>query len=450
MKCNYLNKVFTSLFFLSLLITSNQVLGQKSLPLKTPAQYLEDCNDMVTNAIVTDGFSPLLATRSYCYPNIAAYEGLRFQNKKLQTVAGQLKDLTELPMPDRQYAYYFDVVAMTAFWKTCKDVIYREYEADTLYNRQMAFILANNPDLDKEAFDRSKKYGEELAEAIMKWEKTDKYYQTKAQPKYIVNLLPAHWIPTPPEYKSALEPYWHTLRTMVVPNSHTYVVDTFPYQFSKDPNSDFYKMVKEVHDTAGNLNPEQYRIAKFWDCNPDQTTYKGHLMMPRRQMSPTSHWMDLTTQVIRGSGFNRPKKAEVYALVSMALYDGYICCWKQKYTVDMVRPITYIRDLIDSNFMPVLVTPNFPEFNSGHSFVSSAASTVLTRFFGENHSYCDSTELKYNIQPRCFKSFSQAALEAGISRFYGGIHYRVSVMSGIKEGREVAEDILAHVKLEGK
>ena len=87
--------------------------------------------------------------------------------------------------------------------------------------------------------------------------------------------------------------------------------------------------------------------------------------------------------------------------------------------------------------MPLLQTPPFPEYTSGHSVVSAAAAVVLAKFFGDPYAFDDSTELEFKIPVRHFTSFRQAAEEAAISRFYGGIHYMPSIVNGLAEGEKL-------------
>ena len=93
-------------------------------------------------------------------------------------------------------------------------------------------------------------------------------------------------------------------------------------------------------------------------------------------------------------------------------------------------------------------TPPFPEYLSGHSVISAASSEVLSNFFGDNFSFTDSSEQRFGIPPRHFQSFRQAAMEAGVSRFYGGIHFMDAVNEGLQQGRRVGHFVID--KIPGK
>jgi membrane-associated phospholipid phosphatase len=93
-----------------------------------------------------------------------------------------------------------------------------------------------------------------------------------------------------------------------------------------------------------------------------------------------------------------------------------------------------------------LQTPPFPEYLSGHSTISSAAAVVLTHYFGENFAYTDTVEVRFGLPERKFSSFQEAAIEAGISRFYGGIHFMDAIDNGRKQGLQVGEWVLSKVE----
>jgi hypothetical protein len=131
--------------------------------------------------------------------------------------------------------------------------------------------------------------------------------------------------------------------------------------------------------------------------------------------------------------------AKSYALVSASIFDAFISCWDEKYRSQTIRPITVIRENIDPNWTPVLQTPPFPEYTSGHSVVSAAAAVVLEDIFGQNIAFYDTTELEYLGMERYFSSIKSAADEAGMSRLFGGIHFRAAIEEGKKQGEKIGE-----------
>jgi PAP2 superfamily len=138
----------------------------------------------------------------------------------------------------------------------------------------------------------------------------------------------------------------------------------------------------------------------------------------------------------------------VYAntATSLALFEAFISCWDEKYRSNVLRPETYINQNIDENWKPLLQTPPFPEYPSGHSVASTSVATVLTSVFGDNFSYSDNTETAYGLPIRNYKSFNDACHEAALSRLYAGIHYRAAVINGMNQGKNVGTFIVKKIK----
>jgi hypothetical protein len=132
---------------------------------------------------------------------------------------------------------------------------------------------------------------------------------------------------------------------------------------------------------------------------------------------------------------------------SLAIADGFISCWDEKYRSNLIRPETLINQHIDPDWLPVLQTPPFPEYSSGHSVVSGAASVILTEIFGDNFYFEDDTELQFGLPMRSFKSFYEASSEAAISRMYGGIHYRAAIENGLEQGKRLGHFIAEKLEL---
>jgi len=134
-----------------------------------------------------------------------------------------------------------------------------------------------------------------------------------------------------------------------------------------------------------------------------------------------------------------------YTLTSIGIFDAFINCWDEKYRSNLIRPETLINQTIDQNWQPLLQTPPFPEYTSGHSVVSGASAMLLTHLFGDDFAFTDTTELPYGLPERSFSSFNQAAAEAAISRLYGGIHYRAAIDNGLEQGKDVGNYVLNHL-----
>lgn len=155
--------------------------------------------------------------------------------------------------------------------------------------------------------------------------------------------------------------------------------------------------------------------------------------------------MGIAAQAARKSNASLVETADTYARTAMALADGFIAAWEEKFRSGVIRPETVIAKWVDEQWVPLLQTPPFPEYPSGHSVISTSAAQVLTSIYGDNFAFADSVEVPYGLPVRSFTSFEQAANEAAISRLYGGIHYRQAIEEGQKQGRLVGQHLLSRV-----
>jgi hypothetical protein len=399
--------------------------------------------DKTTEIIVHDIFSPVVAGRIYAYTNIALYETLRQGHPEYKSLAGQLRDLTEVPAPPADSKVDVNLAGLHAYVTVAKALIFSEAEMEEYTNAMYAELKAKG--LPDDVFEASIAYGKTVADHILAWSKKDNYAQTRSYPKYTVNKDPDRWQPTPPAYIEAVEPHWNAIRPMTL-DSASQFKPIPPTPFSTDTTSLFYKQAKAVYTAVDSNKEEKLAIANFWDCNPYVMHQQGHLMMATKKITPGGHWMGIVGLATRKAGLDMVATAEAYAMVSIGLFDGFISCWDEKYRTNMVRPETYINRFIDPNWEPSLQTPPFPEYTSGHSVITAASAVILTSMLGDNFAFADSSEVQYELPVRNFNSFKEAAAEASISRFYGGIHYMPAIENGAVQGAKVGEHVLSRVK----
>lgn len=413
----------------------------------TPNDY-HNAVDLLTSIMVHDIFSPPVASRIYVYSNIAAYEVICKEDSTYKTLAGQIKGLTTVPEPKSKDKINFKLAALTAYFDLGKELIFSEKDViayrDSLYSSWKT--------LDEDTFEASKIYGLLVAKHIKDWVSKDNYKETRTMPKYTVNSDdPSRWQPTPPDYMDGIEPHWNKIRTMVIDSAQQFKPKKHP-EFSLEEDSHFYKELMEVYEVKNKIEKEgdtseEIQIAQFWDCNPYVSTHKGHLMFATKKITPGAHWIGICKIACRKVDADFNKTIFAYTKTSIALMDAFISCWDEKYRSNLIRPETLINQYIDEDWTPVLQTPPFPEYTSGHSVVSGAASTALTNIFGEDFAFDDDTELPYGLPIRSFSSFNDAADEAALSRMYGGIHYRAAIEVGLQQGRDLGAYVVEKLKM---
>lgn len=397
----------------------------------------------LTNVIVYDIFSPPQASRAYAYATIAAYEALRPDYaSKYRSFAGQLNGLTPPPAPSPD-SQYLPLSSVHAFMQVSKALTFSTARMDSLRKamddryRQMGI-----PDT---IYNRSIAYGDTVAKHILAWARKDNFLQTRGMSKYTVTSATGRWVPTPPAYMDAIEPNWGKVRPFVLDSASQFKPPP-PYVFDTARTSPFYRQLKEVYDVKQTLTDDQRALTAFWDCNPYVMNVRGHAMFATKKVTPGGHWMAIAGIASRKAGADMMQSAEAYALTAIALADGFISSWDEKFRSNVIRPETAINKYLDEAWEPLLQTPPFPEYTSGHSVISTAAATVLSNVYGPAFPFSDSSELAYGLTARSFPSFNAAAAEAAISRLYGGIHYRQAIEEGIKQGRQVGELVVARVK----
>lgn len=409
------------------------------------AEFIHRAIKKVTDVMVYDIYSPPVASRTYAYISIAGYETLLHTNKEYISLAGQLHGLTSLPQPDSTKTMSYTLAAVHAILLTGRNFVISEEQVnafDTAIVKE--FMVAGMPD---EVVNSSLDYGKQMSQAIIAWAAKDKYKETRALPKFaIADDDPSGWKPTPPAYIKAIEPNWNKMRTFIMDSAAQFKPERPPV-FSLAKNSVFYKNALAVHDAGVKQTKEENEIANFWDCNPFKVNVKGHVMYATKKISPNGHWMNITRLVCNKAGTDAVQSAAAYAYMAVTMADCFISCWDEKYRSKVIRPETYINQYIDVDWVPTLQTPPFPEYTSGHSVVSAAASVVLTKMFGDHFSFMDSTESEFDLPIRSYTSFKQAAQEAAISRFYGGIHYMPAINNGLIEGEKIGLFITRRVKM---
>ncbi|MCM4163761.1 MULTISPECIES: vanadium-dependent haloperoxidase [unclassified Arenibacter] len=441
-------KQYLRLFVLFVVVISCN--GKKEEPIVITSQDLHRSIHKVTEVMIHDIFSPPVASRIFAYPNIAAYEIVALNNDGYKSLVGKVTDLTPIPEPAPDKPINYQMAALMTHMELCKRLIFSEdriaMHRDSLY--------ADWQEKNLTLFNNSKEYALLVADHIGDWMNKDNYKQTRTMPKFTIDTDDdSRWQPTPPAYMDGIEPHWSKIRPFVIDSANQFVPPP-PPAFSMDKDSDFYREVKEVYDISKEItskgdSSEEVAIAKFWDCNPYVSVTRGHLMFATKKITPGAHWIGITKIACEKTNSDFDKTVFAYTKTAMALADGFISCWDEKYRSNLVRPETVINQYIDENWAPILQTPPFPEYTSGHSVVSGAAATVLTSIFGDNFSFDDDTEVPFGLPVRSFSSFNQAADEAAISRMYAGIHYRAAVEVGVAQGRSLGKFIVDKLQMKG-
>jgi len=397
-----------------------------------PALYCRTVKEL-NNVVLQNNFPPMIASRNYAYATIAAYEVMVAGDSRFKSLAGQIKHLPAVPGYDTVNVD-FQFASLLAFCKVGEAVTFPEGSMKGYVDHLKH--MADSAGMPSTIMKSSQAFADSVANHILNWSKKDKYLTTRSASKYTVSNEEGRWVPTPPGYDQALEAHWMEIRPFILDTCSQFMPVRPPKYDIKDKNSVFCKAMMEVKNIGDSLTEEQIHIADFWDDNPVKRVVIGHAMMTIKKFSPPGHWMNIVGIASQKAKADFATTVYAYAKTAIALFDGFIICWDEKYRSNYIRPETVINKYVDPDWRPRIQTPPFPSYTSGHSTISAAAAEVMTEIFG-NISFTDTSLLEFGIKNREIRSFRDAALEAGISRLYGGIHYRFDYDNGTIAGRKL-------------
>jgi hypothetical protein len=386
-----------------------------------------------------------VASRAIGYAGVTLYESVVPGIATHQSLKGQLNNFTGVPQPTTVVSY--PVVANTALAAVLRGGIIPGIKAADLTsidNLEQSIDAGIVDTISGAAMQASLDLGDAIAAAMLAWA-ADDGFTTFNNCSYTPPTGPGMWQPFPPS-QVALQPCWDQLRPFVLVPASSCAPPAQPI-FSENPADQFWINANEVYTTDGNaganLSPEQKEIAYFWSDGG------GALLTG----TPPGHWVSIVAQICATDNENLATAAEAYCKLGIAVADAFISCWQTKYQWTSERPVTYIQRVIDATWGPLLPTPGFPEYSSGHSVQSGAASVVLTDVFGaraftdDTHNiHNNTTVLAFAPNPRNFPDFATAAAEAAISRLYGGIHFRPAIDNGVAQGQCVGNEVLSQLQ----
>jgi RHS repeat-associated protein len=276
--------------------------------------------------------------------------------------------------------------------------------------------------------------GEQVAQDILDWRSAD---GSDAASNYTPGTVPGQWQPT--SAASALLPGWGNVTPFALSSGDQFRPSGQPSLTSAQYATDFNQVKDLGRVDSTTRTSEQTEIAKFWADGAGTET-------------PSGHWNTIAANAAINQGLTLAQEARLFALLDIGLADAGIAAWDAKYTYNFWRPVTAIlgaegdgnaATIADATWTPLVNTPPFPEYVSGHSTYSGAADAVLTNFFGNNVGFTADSNGLAGVT-RTFDSFTSAANEAGISRIYGGIHFNSANQDGLATGRAIGNYVASN------
>ena len=388
------------------------------------ADVVTDWNALALNAIRTARTAPPAASRSLAMLHIAIYDavsGIRHTREGLLVTSRG----PAMASTDAAASAAARRVMLSLFPASAADI-------EALHTA----TLAKLPDNARKTAGIA--WGESVANDVLFARSNDGWNAVVPLP---TTTGPGYWVATPPLFASYVLPQWGMVKPFAIISAAAH--RPLPPPALASPQ--WAAECNEVKALGAFNSPlrtaEQSEIAQFWADGAGTET-------------PPGHWNHIATDVANARGNSMTENARLFALLNIAMADAAIVAWDAKYHYNFWRPVTAIRNgatdgnpdtAADPEWNPYLVTPPFPDYVSGHSTFSGAAARILANFYGRDDiSFTTGSDALPNVR-RTFASFSAAANEAGISRVYGGIHFRSASDAGLAAGRAIGDFVYERV-----
>ncbi|MEG4986494.1 phosphatase PAP2 family protein [Microcoleus sp. BR0-C5] len=377
-------------------------------------------NGVMLNAVRTSNTPPPLASRNMAMVHAAIYDAVNSISKKyspyqvnIDAPAGTSAEAATAAAAHRVLLSLYPAQAATF---------------NEVYASSLAKITDGKAKQDGIAL------GQQVADQIISSRSTDGI--TKVV-QYTPKTDPGSWVPTPPAFAAGLAPQWAEVTPFAM-TSGSQFRPPGPPALDSAKYAEEVNYVKEIGKSDSlTRTPDQTVIAKFWANGAGTFT-------------PPGHWNQIAEEAATLTGQSLEDSARLFALLNISLADAAISCWDAKYQYNLWRPVTAIRQADTDNnpettadplWTPLLTTPPFPEYTSGHSTFSGAADPVMSSVFGSDYGFADRGDRSVNTL-RTYQNFSEAADESGMSRLYGGIHFMSANVNGLSAGRNVGNYVV--------
>ncbi len=397
-----------------------------------PRQWMSFAYD----AVKRQGWFALDASRLYAYSAILCYESMVHGIPNGRSLAGQLQGLNSLPQPNSNEVYNYGVVLCHAMPQILEELMptmasqSRSGMVQLAQRQESEMLDAHN--ISPEVMARSKEFASQLAEAIIKWSRTD----NRLGMENIVYTPPSR-VGNPQFWDGStlgqnfMMPFWWTSRPFVI-NSYNICEVAAPIPYSEDPLSSYYQEVKEVYDAS--FDPSKVAIGEYWANNPGLSG------------TPAGSWLGMANQLVPQYNIDLASTLKMYVLLTIGTRDAFIACWYVKYKYNLQRPVSYIRNVMGhTTWSSAVPTPPYPDYTSGTSTNAGVSSETLTRMFGVR-AFADGQHMDKGMGLRQFSSFREAGREAFHSRIYGGVHMRRACQLGFDHGECISEYLWNHLK----
>lgn len=385
------------------------------------ADPISDWNQISETAVKTANHPPPVAALDFAIVHLAIYDAVESFDRRFEPYNALVPGATGSPSAAVAKAGHDVLVGLFGAQKSALDEAYGNY------------LTANGIDVS----DPGTEVGAQAAANMLALRAHDGRFPPNPPP-FLGGTAIGEWRPTPsllpgtpPTLAPGLTPWVATVTPFTLQSDSQFRLGPPPALTSAQWAED-YNEVKSI----GSLNsttrtPDQTDIGYFWADS-------GPIL-----------WQNALRYLARNYLVDMGDSARMYALAEAAMADAQIACWDSKYFYVFWRPITSIRlgdqdgnpaTVVDPAWQPLIDTPNFPEYPSGHADISSAVTNVLRLFFGSDvKTFQMTTTNALAVQKtRTFARFTEAEQGVVDARVYSGIHYRNSDNAARAQGHTVA------------
>ena len=439
-----MKKLLNVLFFTVIILISckKEIRNETSSDLQSTTAPVASNDSHVSAAVATDWYrlqirillernSAINSAKYWSYMGVGLYEAVRHGIKNAVSFSGKLYiSMPAMPEPENNKGYSWEISANAAMARMMRSFFSGLTTANntSIDSLEEAYNEKLKPNMNSEVFNRSQAYGRSIAVAIENWASTDNF-NTSNGGYSLPAPFPGSWQSTTTPPSLPVNPFVQYATPFIAADVAA-ISPAFPITYEETPGTLFYNMVRQIYDLSNNLTQAQKDTANFWVDQGNGTGY-----------TPSGHDFLFVTEALEQTDASLGTASEVYAKAGIALREGTIVTFRSKYANFLLRPVTYIRKVIDPSWSPFISTPNHPEYPAAHAMVTGSVMQAVERVLGPNVVVTDHSYDFRGWAPMNFSSIFNYAEKAGISRNYGGIHYLISINIGLQMAIEIGNRV---------
>jgi hypothetical protein len=399
------------------------VCGYLSWTAPARAGAVEDWNDITSQAVAAavPPRAGAAAILDFAMVHAAVYDAVQAIEGEFEPYAVEIPGASGSPSAAAAKAAHDVLVSLLPGQTASLDLTYHDY-------------LANNGLAEN---DPGVAVGEQAAAGIIALRANDGSYPNPPPPDFFGGTDPGEWRPTPPGFAPMFITWFGTVTPYTLTSPEQFRAKLHPALTSGRYTKDYKEVKRLGRDVDSERTQDQTDLAYFWALNY------------------ISQWNLALREIAADNVGDISDSARLFALANFAMADAGITAWDSKSHFNFWRPVTAIQEGDndgnpkthgDTGWLPLIVTPAYPDYTSGANNLTGAVTSILKLFFGTDHFTFEVTSNNPLAVPptRTYERFSDAASDVVDARIYEGIHFRFADTAARKQGRQVAKWAFKH------